>query len=372
MLRIIDRHILKGLSVAFLIGIFALTLILLVQHLLRLLSMVMDRGVDPVTVGRVFIALLPSFLLVTIPMAMMLASVATFNRLSSENEITALRAAGVGFYRMTCPVFFFSLAAALLTLWMGLLAQPWGGSSFKSLSVDLLKKSTGLGLEAGKFNEVGSGLMIYIETLPTPSEMQGVFIHDQRKQGPPLIIVAEKGALTRHSETGMMTFELVDGSIHRTGNTPSDDQWITFSSYAFSMDPVAYLLNATVRGPTPAELKEKISRAQRDRSLDDLEALRLLTQFYKQFSFSAAALLFGLLGVPLGMIAGRTGNMSGLVLGIGVILLYYVLNMAGDYLVTRRLANPLVAAWFPHIILIPLSIALLTRNKSCARRACFE
>jgi lipopolysaccharide export system permease protein len=363
MFGIIDRHILKGLSASFLIGIFSLTLILLVHQLLRLLSLVLDQGIGLVAVGRVFLFLLPSFLLLTIPMAMMLASIVTFNSLSSDNEITALRAAGIGFQNMLRPTFLFSLAAALLTLYMGHISQPWSGGSFKSLSRDLIQEKSGLGLEAGKFNEVGSGLMIYIEAMRTPSEMQGLFIHDERKHGLPLLIVAGEGTLTHHPETGAITIGLRDGRIHRQGQTPSDHQTITFSRYDFRLDLADDLPEA--RGLTASELKEKIARA----GGGDLASLRLLSEFYKRDAFSAATLLFGILGLPLGVIAGRTGKLIGPALGIGVILLYYVLTMAGDYLVTRQLVAPLAGAWFPHMVLIPFSLVLAICNKSASIRA---
>ncbi len=358
MFGIIDRYILKGLLASFLIGLFSLTLVLLVHQLLRLLSLVLDRGAGLISVVRVFLFLLPSFLLLTIPMAMMLASVATFNRLSSDNEVTALRAAGVGFHQLLRPTFLFSLAAALLTLYMGHIAQPWRGSSFKSLSRDLLQKNSGLGLEAGKFNEVVSGLMIYIEAMQTPSEIQGLFIHDERKPGLPLLIVARDGALTRHPETGAITIGLRDGRIHRPGRTPSDHQTITFSRYDFRLDLADDLPEA--RGLTMSELKEKVARA----GGGDLASLRLLAEFYKRDAFSAATLLFGILGLPLGVIAGRTGKLIGPALGIGVILLYYTLEMAGDYLVTRQFVGPLAGAWLPHMVLIPIGLVLAIRNKS--------
>ncbi len=359
MFCVLDRHIFKELSVSFLIGVFTLTLVLLVHQLLRLLEFVIDRGVGFVTVGRLFLSLLPAFFLLTIPMAVMLASVATFNRLASDNEITALRTAGIGFYRMARPVLLFSSSAALFTFWMGILAEPWSGTSLKSLSGDLLKKMSGLGLTEGEINEAGDGLMVYVEAMPTPSTMRGIFIHDQRKPGPPMIIVAKSGAITYRPETGTVTFALADGSMYRRGKTVSDYQKMTFSDYLFESHPFSYPLDTTVREITTSELKKEIARTQGGNP----ETLRLLTQFYRKYAFPAAALFFGILGAPLGMSVGRAGRLSGLALGMGVILLYYALSMAGDYLVVRRWTTPLIAAWFPNLVLIPLSLTLFLLRK---------
>src|SRR3990167_5836279 len=124
-LKIIDRYILKELAAPFLLGIFILTFLILTHQLLRMMELVIDKGVGLLSVGQIFLLLLPSFFLVTIPTATLLASVMTFNRLSSDNEIIALKSAGVGFYSLMRPVFLFATVAALLTLYMAMIAQPW-------------------------------------------------------------------------------------------------------------------------------------------------------------------------------------------------------------------------------------------------------
>lgn len=75
---------------------------------------------------------------------------------------------------------------------MGMIAQPWGGGSFKSLAMKILKKRASVGIEEGKFNGTFSDIMIYVESMPTFTEMEGVFIYDVRDQNAPKIIVAKK------------------------------------------------------------------------------------------------------------------------------------------------------------------------------------
>src|SRR3569832_1878179 len=78
MLKILDRYVIKELSIPILLGIFILTFLILVQQLLRLMELIIDKGVDLLSVAEIFVYLLPSFFLVTIPMAVMLASIMTF------------------------------------------------------------------------------------------------------------------------------------------------------------------------------------------------------------------------------------------------------------------------------------------------------
>lgn len=357
MIRILDRYILKELLIPFFFGIFILTFLILIHQLLRLMELVIDKGVDLLSVGQIFLTLLPSFFLLTIPMAVLMSSVMTFNRLSNDNEITALKSSGVGFYRYLRPVLFFSVAAALVTLFMGMIAQPWGGGSFKSLAMKILKKRASVGIEEGKFNGTFSDIMIYVESMPTFTEMEGVFIYDVRDQNAPKIIVAKKGILLNDPGTGAIEFHLLNGSLHAQRKEGADYQHVVFATYDLRLDLGSVLQggNTNLETPTYREIKKNVEAS----GGKDLRALRLLSEFYKNFSFSLASLVFGLVGVPLGIISGRTGRLGGFTVGIGLITLYYLLNTLGDYLITIRFATPFLAVWVPHFALIPLTLYLM-------------
>jgi len=358
MLKALDRYILKELIVPFLIGIFILTFLILIQQLLRLMELVIGKGVDLASVGQIFLYLLPSFFLLSIPMAVMLASVVTFDRLSSDNEIIALKSVGVGFYRLVRPVLLFSLLASLLTLSMGMLAQPLGKGSFKSLAVKILKKRMNVGLEEGRFNETLSKMMIYVESMPTFSEMEGVFIIDRRNPEIPVMIVAKRGILTTDPDNDAFGFHLHEGSLHRRGKNKLDYQRMTFERYDLRVDLSSFIgrQEALTKEPSFSEIKKRIKDSQGK----DLKSLQRLSTFYKHFALSLAALVFGIIGVPLGIISGRLTRVGGFTVGIAIIGLYYLLTTFGDYLVSIRLAPPIIGASFPHLFLIPFCLYLLT------------
>jgi len=357
MVRILDRYIVKELLVPFIFGIFILTFLILIHQLLKLMELVIDKGVDLVSVGQIFLSLLPSFFLLTIPMAVLMASVMTFNRLSYDNEIIALKSVGVGFYRVLRPVLFFSAATALLTLYMGMIAQPWGGGSFNSLAMRILKKRASVGIEEGKFNGLFSDIVIYVESMPTFTELEGVFIYDTRDPASPKIVVAKKGVLLNDPGRNAVELHLMDGSIHKRGKSDSDYQRVAFKTYNLKLD-LGSAVQAGSANSEPSSYQEIIKKVEATGG-KDLRALRLLSEFYKNFSFSLASLVFGIVGVPLGVISGRTGRLGGFTLGIGLITLYYLLNTLGDYLITIRIATPFLAVWVPHLALIPFTLYLL-------------
>jgi lipopolysaccharide export system permease protein len=357
MLKILDRYVIKELLIPFFLGIFILTFLILVQQLLRLMELIIDKGVDLLSVAEIFIYLLPSFFLVTIPMAVMLASIMTFNRLSSDNEIIALKSAGVGFYRLIRPAVIFAVIASLLTLFMGAMAQPWSGGSFKSLSLRMLKERAGIGLEEGKFNGTFSDMIFYVESMPSFTELQGVFIYDLRDPELPVTIVAKKGLLTNNAADQTIELRLMEGQLHRKSKNIENYQRMTFANYDLKFDFSAFEQGSgdSAETPTYSDIKKRIEASHGE----DAKALRLLSDFYKNFSFSLASFLFAIIGVPLGIISGRMGKLGGFAVGIGIITLYYLLNTLGDYLISRRMVPPLISAGLPHIVLIPFCIYLL-------------
>ena len=345
MFGIVDRYLFAALSRMFLLGLVILTLLLSASQMPRLLEMLLDRGAGIALLWRVLVTLLPAFLLLTIPMAALFASTLTFTRLTLDLEVVALTSAGMGPLRLTRPVAIFSLIAALLTFGMAL-TQPQEGGSLKSLALDLIKKQGGLGwVTPGRFQESG-GRVVYVESMPTPSDLSGIFIYDDPPKADPTLIVARAGKIRHAPNTERVYLQMVEGSLYRHRRSTSEDQRLTFSTYEFQI-PLSSAETPKPEDPfRPSGMSSGGSTARQQ------------FQRYKNFSFSAAAGLFGMLGLPLGLLSVRVGRWGGFIAGIGGIVLYYLLVLAGDALAGRGNLSPQIAAVLPHLVLIPLGVAL--------------
>lgn len=360
MLSRLDRYLLKELIVPFSLGLLILTFILIMQQVLLLMELVLDKGIDLLSIATLFMHLLPAFFLITIPMAVMLSTVTTFNRLSADNEIIALHAGGVDFFRLFRPVVLFALLVASLNLVMGFNTDSVKGAS-KKFAVDLLMKRASLGLEAGVFNNLFPGLMIYVESMPTFSELSGVFIYDQREPSRPTVIVAKKGMLLNDTVAKTVRLNLVDGSLQQGEKGNPRYQRMVFGNYELKIDLPQLVQNQNhAKRRTLSDIKQQIAESKEVNIRD----LRLLSDYYKRFIFAFAALLFCLMGMPLGILSGRLSRLGGFAVGIVIILIYYMLMTLGDYLVSLQTLSPLLAAAFPVLALIPCCIFLLKRVAS--------
>ena len=344
--RTIDRYILQELGIPFAQSFGALTFILLTREILRLVELLINKGVGIVPLLKTFGLLLPSFFVLTLPMACLIASISAFSRLSSDRELTALQATGVSIGRLLGPVLVFSTAVFLVTLYLAQFAQPWTGQSLKKLALVMLRDQVSLAFDEGVFNTPTDKVVMYIGERSLPGEPHGVFISDARTKGEPRIIVARDWTVindSRHNRVGMT---LRDGTIHINPRDPREYRMIMFAHYDFRLDLSESL------SPTPEErlalpdIRNKITETKGE----DPRYLRMLQDHYKNLAVPFSTLLFGIIGMPLGIVLKRSGRAGGFAVGILIVLLFYVLNVMADYWVSSRVLGPFAAAWFPNVV----------------------
>jgi lipopolysaccharide export system permease protein len=127
-------YILKEILPIFLIGMMVFTIILLMDKILKLIEMIVTRGVSLSDILMLLLYLSPSFLIFTIPMSVLLSTLISFGRLSGDSEITAFKASGLSLYQLFLPVSIFSIAAYSSPRFVSSTA-PWGNHGFRPPSI---------------------------------------------------------------------------------------------------------------------------------------------------------------------------------------------------------------------------------------------
>ncbi|KUK42188.1 MAG: Permease YjgP/YjgQ family protein, partial [Thermovirga lienii] len=117
LLRTLDRYILSEVSGAFFFGIAAFAVLLVAGDLLfDIADLIVEKGVSAWAVAKLFAYKLPEVIVMTLPMASLLACLLTFSRLSSQSEIVALRASGVAFQRILVPILIAGTLVSMVAL----------------------------------------------------------------------------------------------------------------------------------------------------------------------------------------------------------------------------------------------------------------
>lgn len=357
-MRTIDKYVLQELGVPFGLSLGALTFIMLTREMLRLVELLINKGVGFVPLLKTFLLLLPSFFVLTLPMACLIASISAFSRLSSDRELTALQSTGVSLVRLVQPVLVFSFGVFILTLGLAQLAQPWTGQSVKKSALVMLRSQVSLALDEGVFNTPTANVVMYSGERSLPGGPRGVFISDTRTRSEPRIIVANDWRIINdplHNRVGMT---LQNGTIHVNPQDPIQYRMIQFTTYDFKLDLSESLAPVNEERPSIFEIRHRLFESKGQ----DPQYLRLLEDEYRNLAFPVSTLLFGLVGVPLGIVVKRSGRTGGFAVGILIILCYYVLNVVADFSASKLLLFPFAAAWFPNVILGLVTILLFRRQ----------
>ena len=341
---LLDRYIFTELLSPFSVSLGALCFVMLTKELLRLVELLVSKGVGIVAVLQVFVHLMPSFLVLTLPIAGIIASITAFGRLSFDKELVAMQAAGLSLMRLARPVLLFALLVFGLTLWLAQWGQPWSSINLKKVALNLLRDQLVLALERGTFNEPIPKMTIYVPDGDPGQATTGVFIYDERNAEDPRIIVAQQYEVLMDASTNQVALRLQQGVIHSRPDRTDQYEQTSFASHDLKLSLNQSGYSTTEERPSYDAMIAQLTQSQ----WRDPAALRRLMEYYKDLAFPTASLVFCLLGVPVGIVSKRSGRMGGFAVGVLVVIVYYMLNVACEFLVTTAALPPFAGAWIPN------------------------
>jgi lipopolysaccharide export system permease protein len=359
----INRYVLREIFVPFALGLAVFTVILLIARILKLVEMVVSRGVPPLDVLRLFSYILPAFLEVTVPMALLLGVLVAFGRLSSDSEIIALKTCGISLYQLLRPVASFAIVIYFVALGLSLYARPWGNSLLHSGLYEIAKKRASAGIKEKVFNDDFSGLVIYVDHIEPPGNtLYGILISDTRDSNQRNTVIAQVGVLVPNERLQVLTLRLLNGSIHAF--YPSDHSYhrTDFSTYDITLDLNTALANLHPRAKDASEMTlAELRQAIATKRLAGEPAFSEAVELQRRFSIPFACLAFAAIGIPLGIQPTRSVRSRGFTLSLGLILLYYLLLTLGESLGQRGVLPAAIALWLPNVLLSGLAVMLFVR-----------
>jgi lipopolysaccharide export system permease protein len=358
-------YILKEIIPVFFIGLMTFTIILLMDKILKLIELVVNRGGSLSDVLMLFLFISPSFLIITIPVAVLLGTLLTFGRLSSDSEITAFKASGMSLYQLFFPIFVFALAAFLLTSFLVFYGLPWGNRGFKATLYRLVQSKADIEIKERVFNDAFSGLVVYVDRVPLQgNHMEGILIYDQREKGKSNTILAKEGFIVNNPESQEIILRLRTGDIHRFEPEAHTFQKITFGTYDLKLE-LAKTFAAIEKKLKDWEMSiddirkkmEEIKRTGGDTTPYEIE-------LHKRYAIPFTCFVFALIGVPLGIQPHRSGRSYGFILSIFILIAYYVSLTASEILAARKIIPAFAAGWIPNLLFSGLGIYLLVKTAS--------
>jgi lipopolysaccharide export system permease protein len=196
----ITRYILRQLALSTALVVVTLTAAIWLTQSLRFVDWIVNRGLPLSTFVYIAVLVLPSFLVVILPIALFAAVLFTYNKLQSDSEIVVLRSVGVGPVQLMTPALMVATVIMLLAYALNLYLLPLSYRGFKELQYQIRNNYSAVLLQEGVFTTVDEGLTIFVREQGRSGELLGIMVNDSRVAGKPVTMVAERGAIVNTAD----------------------------------------------------------------------------------------------------------------------------------------------------------------------------
>ena len=212
--KLIDRYVLREVVPPFLVGLLLVTFVLLMNQVLLLAELFIDKGVPLLQAVRILGLLVPSLLVFALPMAVLMGILGGLARLSADSEIVAFRSLGVGPRRLARPLVLFGLAGFLLTLPLALFFAPRANHAWVRTMTDSVLARVRLKVEPLEFNETLPDMVFLVRDVGRDKVWHDVFAYMGKDPLNPRIVMARTGTVRLFPEERRAVLELADGRVY--------------------------------------------------------------------------------------------------------------------------------------------------------------
>lgn len=352
--KILFRYLISEVVPPFFLGLLAFTSVLLIARILKLIELVVTRGVPLIQIGRLFSLILPTFLEMTVPMAFLLAILLGLGRMSNDQELLAMKASGVSPSQILWPIAALALVIATATLFLTMFARPAANFALKRELYNIAKNRIGTALKEKVFNDDFPKILIYVEEIVPPGNTaQGVLIVDRRDKAREDIILGKVARISTDEETNTLGLRLFDGSIYERENTRPGFSQTRFNIYDFRLDLDDLIGPVRQKESGPKEMQwSELLTAMQAKQNRGVKAIPEKMELHQRISFAFAPLVFCLLGVSLTLIprTSRTNRSWGFMLCLFWLMTYYALLSLGKALGDKAIFHPIPAVWLPNLV----------------------
>lgn len=347
---------------SFIVGLLVFISIILMFQVLRLTEFALVHGVNMRTIGEIIGYVIISLLPALFPMALLFSVLLTYGRLSQDSEIVAMKASGLPMTTLLIPAVILALMVGTISAQMSFNIAPWGNRQFEVMFSRISDTKAGAVIKEGTFSEGFFDMVVYANKVDSDKGiLKNVFIYDEKSGDIPLTIIAKQGEIIPDPDKPghEVLLRLNNGEIHRQAKTHTK---ISFETYDVQFS-APLNVGEKKKSPQSLTLNEIETRLKEDFSKDPEMERTLRTEYHKRWAISALCLVFALIGVGLGTTTNRrAAKAGGMILCIGLIILYWVLYIAAEGAARGGSLPVTLAVWTPNVLFAGLGFEALRRN----------
>ncbi|MBE9229770.1 LptF/LptG family permease [Phormidium sp. LEGE 05292] len=370
-----DRYLLTELLAPFLFGVGLFSSVgVTIGALFDLMRKISDSGLAPTVALKIFLLQLPYFIAFALPASMLLATLITYSRLSSDSELIALRSFGIHIYRLLIPAVCLGIVVTGLCFWLNELVVPAAKyeatqtlqfalnrparKDFQERNI-IYPEYNKITLKDGRRVDAMTRLF-YAEEFDG-ERMKGLTVLEQSRSeraGVSGIVVSES-AVWNQAEN---TWDFYNGTTYLVAPDGSYQHIVRFEHQQLQLPRAPLDLARKSRDYAEMNIAEALEQLKLIRLSQDTKKIRKLEiRIHQKIALPFSCLIFGLLGSILGIRPQRTSKATGFGISVLIILAYYLLMTLGDVFGLSGILPPEIAGWLPNIFGVAMGSWLLWR-----------
>jgi len=334
------------------IGVLTFVMIL-VGNLQKIADLVINKGLDIFSVFKLLLFMAPYIITYALPISVLIAVLLAFGRLSSDNEIIAIRSSGINLFSLILPLLIIGLILSLILCIFNDKASSYAHYAYRKTLVEVGFKNPTAALEEGVFINSFAKYILFIYHVDQKNHrLNNVRIYEpQGEDKPTRTIVAKTGEFISEPEKNIIKLKLIDGTSDEPDpENPDNFYKLNFKTYFMNLDPLNKNNQEIEKKPkemTIDELKADIAKLRKNK----IDPTPLITEIYERITLALSCFVFILLGSSLGIITRRREKSINFGIALLVIIIYYPLFIGCEALAIQNFVSPQVIMWLPNIIL---------------------
>lgn len=358
MIKIIDKYLVQQFVQTILFGLMTFTLIFVIIDMMENLDDFIDEDVPGKIIFQFYIVFIPEILRLMMPVAVLLASLFVAGKMSNQNELTALKAAGVSLYRFMTPFIITSLIISLLSVYFGGYIVPEANKQKvfierTYMNRGVIKSGTNIFFQDSKSRIVSIGsfnVLIRQANRVSIQEFNPVNVTE---------MVSRIDAVKMKYDTTSNTWKIYNGT--KRTFVYGRENLEEFS--LLELDYLNFTPNDVIKKQTKAEemTLPELKKFAEEQLRSGNSPRRILIDFHSRYAFAFASFVVVLFGLPISS-SKRKGGLA-LQFGINVLItfVYLVFMQVSKSFGKNGLLEPIITAWFANIVFFIAAIFNLIR-----------
>jgi LPS export ABC transporter permease LptG/LPS export ABC transporter permease LptF len=376
MMGILTRLIFRDVASSALLGTVLITFVLFLQRVGKLFEILVRSSAPPPVVGQLFLLAIPFALTFTVPLGVLVGVLISLSRMSSDNEITAMRAAGVSSRKVLAPVLTLAFLGMVVTAASSLYLTPYSISQTFRILNRLVASELTAEVQPRIFEEQFPDRVLYVgDVLPGPvTRWRNVFMADlrppaerngasqERGDGPRITVAADAIAIPDVARNRIQ-LTMRNSSTHEVGKE--------VTQYFITSAPTGATLLAATK-PNEVHAKEYTEmetiplyrEAYQNPGLEEEKKIAARIELHWRLALPPACILLALIGIPLGVSSRKGGKSAAFVLTIALAFIYWTGLIAASGMARQHKLPVGIAVWIPNAVFALLGLVMVMRLES--------